>query len=69
MIMSSEIEALQTQIAFQETAIQQMSDEIAQQQKQIIDLTNDVEQLRREIRAMTPASLVSPGDEPPPPHY
>ena len=67
--MNNETEALQTQLAFQESAIQQMSDEIANQQKQITNLINDVEHLRRELRAMTPASLASPADEPPPPHY
>lgn len=67
--MNSEIEELQTRLAYQEAHIAQMSDEIANQQKQITDLANEVEQLRRELRAMTPSMVVAPADEPPPPHY
>ena len=67
--MSDDIEELQTRLAYQEAAMQQMSDEIANQQKQITDLLNEVEQLRREMRAMTPSMVADPGDEPPPPHY
>ena len=67
--MSDEIEILQTRLAYQESAMQELSDELARQQQQVMELMKDVEQLRREVRAVMPTSIVSPADEPPPPHY
>lgn len=63
-----EIIDLQTRIAFQDGAIQQLSDVIARQQQAIEALQKETEELRRQLRALQP-SEVTGEKEPPPPHY
>jgi SlyX protein len=61
------IEALQTKLAFQEDAVQQLSDALVAQQARIDRLESRLGQLVEELRAKADAGDDVP--EPPPPHY
>lgn len=64
----SEIIELQTRVAFQDEALQTLSDTVARQQRLLEELQQDVEELQRQLRALQP-SEVEGETEPPPPHY
>ena len=61
------IETLQTKLAFQEDAVQQLSDALVAQQARIDRLEVHLAQLVEELRANSEAGEDAP--EPPPPHY
>lgn len=67
--MDKRITELETKLAFQESALQGMSDEMATQQKLIESLLVDIEQLKKDVRAGQPSPMMKPSEEPPPPHY
>ncbi|WP_172597718.1 SlyX family protein [Sulfuriflexus mobilis] len=67
--MDPRITELETKLAYQEAALQSMSDEMATQQKLIESLLVDIEQLKKAVRAGQPSPMMKPSDEPPPPHY
>lgn len=67
--MDDRITELETKLAYQEAALQSMSDEMAVQQKLIESLLVDIEQLKKEVRAGLPSPMMKPSEEPPPPHY
>ena len=60
---------LQTRLAFQEDAIDQLHLALARQQQEIDGLRRLVEQLRLRVSEFTPALVGNAHDEPPPPHY
>jgi len=64
----SEIIELQTRTAFQDQALQTLSDTVARQQQALVELQKDLEELQRQLRALQP-SEVDGEAEPPPPHY
>jgi SlyX protein len=67
--MDDRITELESKLAYQEAALQSMSDEMATQQKLIESLLVDIEQLKKEVRARQPSPMMKPSEEPPPPHY
>ncbi|NNG13826.1 MAG: SlyX family protein [Gammaproteobacteria bacterium] len=67
--MDERITELETKLAYQEAALQSMSDEMATQQKLIDSLLVDIQQLKKEVRAGQPSPMMKPSEEPPPPHY
>jgi SlyX protein len=61
---------LESRIAFQEDAIERLSVTVAAQQAELQRLREALERLGRQVRSMEHSPLgMSPGDEPPPPHY
>ena len=63
------IEDLEMRLSFQESALHTMSDEMARQQQQIEQLTNEIARLQKALQAASSPTLLSQGEEPPPPHY
>tara|TARA_Y100001933_G_scaffold247979_1_gene281373 strand:- start:148 stop:354 length:207 start_codon:yes stop_codon:yes gene_type:complete len=61
------IEVLQTKLAFQEDAMQQLSDALVAQQARIDRLEGRLARLVEELRAKPEGGEDAP--EPPPPHY
>jgi len=60
---------LQTRVAFQEDALLELTKTVAGQQREILELKKDIEQLQSQLRNLTSEDVMSPSDEPPPPHY
>lgn len=69
--MESRIEHLETQVAYQEHAIEKLNEMLNHQQLQMQELEKKVMFLRDQVKAnMTDGSNINaPGQEPPPPHY
>jgi len=63
------IDDLEMRIAFQERALQTMSDEMARQQQHIEILMRDVSLLQKALQSATSSPMLNQADEPPPPHY
>ena len=66
---SLRIEDLEMRVAFQEDALDKLSDVIAQQDKTILELRRAVQLLNEQIRKMDAQPGATGGEEPPPPHY
>lgn len=60
---------LETRIAFQEDAINELSRAAARQRNDIDALRREIDALRRQLRDLAPPASGAAGDEPPPPHY
>jgi SlyX protein len=60
---------LEIRLTHQDAMLQALNDVIADQQRVIDQLRKEVETLKRQIRDMSPASIASPWEETPPPHY
>jgi len=67
--METRIVELETRVAFQEHALQELNAVVARQQQEILQLRRELEALRAQIRALAPAPVADRGEEPPPPHY
>ncbi|MCU7876467.1 MAG: SlyX family protein [Candidatus Thiodiazotropha sp. (ex. Lucinoma kazani)] len=67
--MNEHIFDLESRLAFQEEAINTLSETVVEQQQLIDSLTRTVEALRERIKAFDPSPLQSGEPEPPPPHY
>lgn len=59
---------LETRLAFQEDAIQELNTVVADQQRLITTLRLELDGLKARLRELTP-SPIDGGAEPPPPHY
>ena len=66
---SLRIQDLEMRVAFQEDALDKLSDVIAQQDKTIVDLRRAIQLLNEQIRKMDNQPGATNTDEPPPPHY
>lgn len=64
-----EIAELQSRVAFQEDAIDKLSEEVARQDKQIEMLTRMIKIMSNNLKSLDAGSMDSPEHEPPPPHY
>ncbi|MCM8856811.1 MAG: SlyX family protein [Candidatus Thiodiazotropha sp.] len=67
--MNERIFDLESRLAFQEEAINTLSETVVEQQQLIDSLARTVEALRERIKAFDPSPLQSGELEPPPPHY
>ncbi|MCU7881322.1 MAG: SlyX family protein [Candidatus Thiodiazotropha sp. (ex Lucinoma aequizonata)] len=67
--MNERIFDLESRLAFQEEAMNTLSETIVEQQQLINSLARTVEALREHIKAFDPSALQSGEPEPPPPHY
>ena len=65
--MEKRLEALETQVAFQEHVIQQLDDAMGSQQQQLMDMQRQLELLMAQIKQMEKLGPEEP--EAPPPHY
>ncbi len=59
---------LETRLAFQEHALQEMSDTVARQQAEIDRLTHALKEMQQRLRGIS-APTMERSEEPPPPHY
>jgi SlyX protein len=60
---------LQARIAFQESAIEELTRQLLRQQAVIESLQRDLAGLNARLADLAPASPVDSAPEPPPPHY
>lgn len=60
---------IETRLAFQEEALQQLNDALLRQQQALNRLTNDLAALTERLRGLEPSPVGRREDEPPPPHY
>jgi len=67
--MEQRIIELETKLAFQEAAMQTMSDELAAHREQIAMLKQWAEHLQQQLATVQSGSMGAPDKEPPPPHY
>jgi len=63
------IEALETQVAFQEQAIDELNQALAEHYRQIEALKRDLHHLGAQLRDVESHPALAAGVEPPPPHY
>jgi SlyX protein len=64
---SERLDALETRIAFQDQAIEELNTTITAQWRQIDLLTRKLEQMEEQVRSGV--HIADPASEPPPPHY
>ena len=67
--LTSRIEALEERVAFQERAIEELSDAVTDQWKLIEALKRDNTRLTDLLKEVEDNISNAPGREPPPPHY
>jgi SlyX protein len=63
------LEALQTELAFQEDALHALDQAYAEQQQALLELRKQVSLLAARVRALDERVPAEDGEEPPPPHY
>ena len=67
--LAARVVELETRVAFQEDALQQLNDALLRQQQLLNRLTNDLAALTERLRGLDPSPVGRREDEPPPPHY
>lgn len=71
--MSSELERrtedLETRLAFQELAIEQLSEELAEQQRTVEKMRQQMDLVISKLREQAGSPVASQSEETPPPHY
>ncbi|WP_423068016.1 SlyX family protein [Devosia sp. CN2-171] len=67
--LAARIEALETTIAFQDQAIEELNQALALHFKEIEALTREVHNLGSQLKEVESHPALAPGLEPPPPHY
>jgi SlyX protein len=63
------LEELETRFAFQEHAMQELSQAYADQQRRIDVLEKAVRELREQLELVLPSLVADESEETPPPHY
>lgn len=63
------LEDLESRLAFQEDALEKMSDVMAQQSLEIDRLTRMVKHLNQQLKSIGSDNINAPEDDAPPPHY
>jgi SlyX protein len=66
---SARIEKLETTVAFQEQAIEELTQALAGHFKQIEALKRELQNLGAQVRDVEAHPALAPAMEPPPPHY
>jgi SlyX protein len=67
--LSARIEYLETRVAFQDHAIEQLSQELAEQQRQQDKLRQQMDAVISKLREGGSSQIASQSEETPPPHY
>ncbi|WP_455365515.1 SlyX family protein [Kaarinaea lacus] len=60
---------IESRVAFQDDAIQQLNDVIVRQQRDIDQLTEELKVLKQQLQTLAPSLVVEQAQETPPPHY
>ncbi|MGB0468394.1 MAG: SlyX family protein [Pontibacterium sp.] len=66
---NEQIAELESRVAFQEDAIDKLSEEMARQEKEIEMLTRMVKIINSNVKSLAGDSVTDPDNEAPPPHY
>lgn len=69
MSLENTIDELECRIAFQDDAIEKLSDTLIAQQKQIDQLHRQLEKMHARINSLQEQSVAPQSEETPPPHY
>jgi SlyX protein len=67
--LDKQIVELQTRLAFQEDAIDQLNHSLSRQQRQLDDQRQQIDLLQQRIRSLLAPDVADAADELPPPHY
>jgi len=67
--MESRLTELETRIAFQDHALQELSEVVVRQQHEIDHLQLLLDALKAQVASLAVSGVTRPGEEPPPPHY
>lgn len=67
--LEARIEALETTVAFQDRAIEELNAALAEHFRQIEQLKRELSNLGAQLREVESHPALTPGREPPPPHY
>ena len=67
--MQQQIDDLQAKIAFQDDAIEEMTNTLVRQQKELYELRQMLIHLQSQMKALAPTQIGSAEEETPPPHY
>lgn len=67
--MDARIDDLESRYAYQEAAIEELTQRVMQQQNEIDALTAQIEYMKTLLRDMAPSAVVPMEEETPPPHY
>jgi SlyX protein len=67
--LEARIEALETTLAFQDRTIEDLNSALADQYRQIELLKRELANLGAQLRGFEQHPALTPGREPPPPHY
>lgn len=67
--LEARIEALETTVAFQDRAIEELNAAVAEHFRQIEQLKRELANLGAQLREVESHPALTPGREPPPPHY
>ncbi|GAB5381869.1 MAG: SlyX family protein [Aliiglaciecola sp.] len=65
----SQIEQLQTQVAFQEDTIEQLNRALSDQQMQIDQMNFKIKHMTQRMKQIEPSNIADQSEEIPPPHY
>jgi SlyX protein len=65
----SRIESLETRLMHLEASLDEITRTLLTQEQLLNRQLQVIETLRGQLRTLTDAGIVPPGDEPPPPHY
>jgi len=65
----SRIESLETRLMHQEASLDEITRTLLRQEQVVNRQLQAIETLQGQLQSLTDACVVSPGDEPPPPHY
>lgn len=69
MSMQDDIIDLQTRLVFQDGVIEELNQSVLNQQQQIDELHQQIARLNSRLEAFQHEAMISPDQEPPPPHY
>jgi SlyX protein len=67
--MNSRIDDLEVRFAYQEAAVEELTQTALEQQKLIEELSGQIEYLKTMLREIKPSAVASIAEETPPPHY
>lgn len=65
----TQIEQLQTKVAFQEHTIEQLNQALADQQQQLEQFSFQMKHVIEKLKQLQPSNIASLAEETPPPHY
>lgn len=67
--MENRLEDIETRIAYQDAAIEELTHTVLAQQQEIAGLQAQLEYLKSLLKDLTPSAVAPMSEETPPPHY